>query len=75
MDFTNDYDWTLSFTQRTVALIEKKKVIQQYQVGEEIYRNMGRLEVFRLSWDLCPNPSKTRTKTRAMRRRNWESSR
>ena len=29
-DFTNEYDWTLVFTQLTKTQIDKKKIIQQY---------------------------------------------
>lgn len=37
MNFENDYDWTLTYKQRTKDMIDKKKVISQYNVLDRHY--------------------------------------
>lgn len=37
MNFENDYDWTLTYKQKTKDMIDKKKVISQYNVLDRHY--------------------------------------
>lgn len=37
MNFENDYDWTLTYRQVTKELVDKKKVISQFNVLDRNY--------------------------------------